>query len=45
MRTASVQGRTIFDAVCTIDDIMEYTKIKQIPGLMVAFDFEKALTH
>ena len=32
----------IFDAVRTIDDIMEYTKIKQTPGLMVAFDFEKA---
>ena len=39
---AYVKGRTIFDAVRTIDDIMEYTKIKQIPGLMVAFDFEKA---
>ena len=38
---AYVKGRTIFDAVRTIDDIMEYTKIKQIPGLMVAFDFEK----
>ena len=37
-----VKGRTIFDAVRTIDDIMEYTKIKQIPGLLVAFDFEKA---
>ena len=39
---AYVKGRTIFDAVRTIDDIMEYTKIKQLPGLMVAFDFEKA---
>ena len=39
---AYVKGRTIFDAVRTIDDIMEYTKIKQIPGLMVAFDLEKA---
>ena len=39
---AYVKGRTIFDAVHTSDDIMEYTKIKQIPGLMVAFDFEKA---
>ena len=38
---AYVKGRTIFDAVRTIDDIMEYTKIKQLPGLMVAFDFEK----
>ena len=39
---AYVKGRTIFDAIRTIDDIMEYTKIKQMPGLMVAFDFEKA---
>ena len=39
---AYVKGRTIFDAVRTIDDNMEYTKIKQLPGLMVAFDFEKA---
>ena len=39
---AYVKGRTIFDGICTIDNIMEYTKIKQTPGLMVAFDFEKA---
>ena len=39
---AYVKGRTIFDAVRTIDDIMNYTKIKQLPGLLVAFDFEKA---
>ena len=39
---AYVKGRKIFNAVCTIDDIMEYTKIKQVPGLMIAFDFEKA---
>ena len=32
----------IFDAIRTINDIMEYTKIKEIPGIMVAFDFEKA---
>jgi len=39
---AYVKGRMIFDSVRTIDDIMEYTKIKHIPGLIVAFDFEKA---
>ena len=39
---AYVKGRTIFDAVRTIDDIMEFTKIEQLPGLMVALDFEKA---
>ncbi|KAL9966672.1 hypothetical protein ACROYT_G024784 [Oculina patagonica] len=39
---AYVRGRTIFDAIRTIEDIMEYTKIQQLSGLMVAFDFEKA---
>ena len=39
---AYVKGRTIFDAVRTIDGIMEYTKIKQLPVFMIAFDFEKA---
>ena len=39
---AYIKGRTIFDAIRTIDDIMEYTKIQQPSGLMVAFDFEKA---
>ena len=39
---AYVKGKTIFDAVRTVDDIMEYTKIKQLPGLTIAFDFEKA---
>ena len=39
---AYIKGRTIFDAIRTTDDIMEYTKIQQLPGLMVAFDFEKA---
>ena len=39
---AYVKNRTIFDAVRSIDDIMEYTRINQLPGLMVAIDFEKA---
>ena len=39
---AYIKGRTIFDAIPTIDDIMEYTKIQQLSGLMVAVDFEKA---
>ena len=39
---AYVKSRTMFDAVRTIDDVMEYTKIKQLPGIMIAFDFEKA---
>ena len=39
---AYIKGRTIFDAIRTIDDIMEYTKIQQLSSLMVAFDFGKA---
>ena len=39
---AYIKGRTIFDAISTIDDIMEYTKIQQLSGLIVAFDFQKA---
>ena len=39
---AYVKGRTIFDAVRSIGDIMEYTKLNNIPGLMTTFDFEKA---
>lgn len=37
-----VEGRTIFDAVRTIDVVMEYTKIKQVLGLIIAFDFKEA---
>ena len=37
-----VKGRNIFDAVRTIGDIMDYTKLRTLPGLMVTIDFEKA---
>ena len=37
-----VKGRSIFDAIRTIDDLMEYTKGKDLPGILVAIDFEKA---
>ena len=36
------KGRNIFDAVRTIGDIMDYTKLYNLPGLMVTIDFEKA---
>ena len=39
---AHVKGRSIFDAVRSIGDIMDYTMINQLPGVMVAVDFEKA---
>ena len=37
-----VKGRNIFDAVRTIGDIMDYTKLYNLPGLTVTIDFEKA---
>ena len=39
---AYVKGRNIFDAVRTICDIMDYTKLCNLPGFMVTIDFEKA---
>ena len=39
---AYVKGRTIFDAIRSINDVMEYTKLHNIPGLMTTFDFKKA---
>ena len=38
-----MKGRTIFDAVRTIDEKMEFTERYQIQnGLLVAIDFQKA---
>ena len=39
---AYVKGRTIFDAVRSINDVMEYTKLQNIPGLMTTFNFKNA---
>ena len=39
---AYVKGRTIFDAVRTIDDILDYTEKSKINGRMIAIDFKKA---
>ena len=41
-QTGYLKGRYIGDNIRTIFDIIEYTKIKQIPGMMVLIDFEKA---
>ena len=41
-QNAYVKGRTIFDALRTIDDIMEFTERYQMNGLLVAIDFQKA---
>ena len=41
-QNAFVKGRTIFDAVRTIDDVIEYARYKDVPGILVAIEFEKA---
>ena len=40
--SASVKGRTIFDAFRTIDDAIEHTMNRDRSGILVAIDFEKA---
>ena len=42
-QNALVKGRTIFDAVITISDIMDYTEVKGYEGIMSAIDFEMAV--
>ena len=41
-QNAYVKGRSIFDAVRTIDDVIEYTKQANIAGILITIDFEKA---
>ena len=41
-QNAFVKGRTIFDAVRTINDVLDFTKLKGYDGIMTAIDFEKA---
>jgi len=41
-QNAFIKGRTILDAVRTIDDILEYSERKKINVLLVAIDFQKA---
>ena len=41
-QNAFVKGRTIFDAVRTIDDTMSVTELMGYEGIMSAIDFEKA---
>ena len=37
-----IKGRSILDAVRTIDDVLEIGKIMNQPGILLAIDFEKA---
>ena len=41
-QSAFVKGRTIFDAIRTIDDVIEHTMNRDISGILVAIVFEKA---
>ena len=41
-QTGYVKGRFIGESIRLILDIMEYTKHKNIPGVAVFLDFEKA---
>ena len=41
-QNAFVKGRSIFDALRTIDDVVNYAKRNCLPGILVAIDFEKA---
>ena len=40
-QSAFVEGRTIFDAIRTIDDMIEHTMNRDIAGTLAAIDFEK----
>ena len=39
---AYVKGRTIFDAVRTIEDVMEFSERYNLEGRMICIDFRKA---
>ena len=41
-QTGFVKGRFIGQNVRLLNDIMEYTELNKIPGIMVLIDFEKA---
>ena len=41
-QNAYVKGKSIFDTVRAVDDILEFTEREKIQGLMVAIDFKKA---
>ena len=41
-QNAFVKGRPIFDGVRTINDVIDFTKLKGFNGILTAIDFEKA---
>ena len=42
-QSAFVKGRTIFDAIRTMDDVIEHTINRDRLGTLAAIDFEKVL--
>ena len=44
-QNAFVKGRSIFDAIRTIDDIVDYTKRNSWSGILIAIDLKKPLIH
>ena len=41
-QNAFVKGRSIFDALRAIDDVVDYSKRNCLSGILIAIDFEKA---
>ena len=41
-QNAFVKNRSIFDALRTIEDVVDYTKRNSLSGILIAIDFEKA---
>jgi len=44
-QVAYVKGINIFDAVRTIGDNLDHTKLSNLPGLIIAIAFEKAFDY
>lgn len=42
-QNAFIIGRSIFDAIRTIDDVLEYAKKNNRPGILVAVNFKRLL--
>ena len=42
-QTGFLKGRSIAENICLINNVISYTETKNIPGLLLFADFEKAL--
>ena len=41
-QTGFIKGRYIGEKIRLIEDVMEYTKVHNIPGILISLDFKKA---